>query len=115
MRELVVAVLSKESDVEILGEVEDESRITELVDRTRPDVLILGSEDQQRRPGLGGFLLGRYPDMKVLAVPAESGSCTLYWAVVDIRCKTVETSERGILNALRACSETVKRVPISVQ
>jgi chemotaxis response regulator CheB len=115
MRELVVAVLSEQSDVEIVGEVEDESRITELVDRTRPNVLILGAEDRERRPNLGGFLLGRYPDMKVLAVAAEGGSSTFYWAVVDIRCKMVETSEQGILEALRASSETVKRVPVNVQ
>ena len=74
MRELVVAVLSEQSDVEIVGEVEDESRITELVDRTRPNVLILAMEDRQQRLSLGGFLLGRYPDMKVLAVATERGS-----------------------------------------
>jgi chemotaxis response regulator CheB len=115
MRELVVAVLSEQSDVEIVGEVEDESRITELVDRARPNVLILGAEDRERRPNLAGFLLGRYPDMKVLAVAPERGSSTFYWAVVDIRCKTVETSEQGILDALRACSEAMTPVSVSVQ
>jgi chemotaxis response regulator CheB len=115
MRELVVSVLSEQSDVEIVGEVEDESRITELVDRTRPNVLILATEDREQRLSLGGFLLGRYPDMKVLAVATERGSSTFYWAVVDIRCKAVETSEQGILDALRAGFETVKRVPTNVQ
>jgi chemotaxis response regulator CheB len=115
MRELVVAVLSEQSDVEIVGEVEDESRITELVDRTRPNVLILATEDREQRLSLGGFLLGRYPDMKVLAVATERGNSAFYWAVVDIRSKTVETSEQGILEALRAGFETVKRVPTNVQ
>lgn len=115
MRELVLAVLSKQSYVEIVGEVEDESRITEFVDRIKPDVVILGSESRQQQPGLGGFLLGRHPDMKVLAVAAARGNSTLYWAVVDIRCETVETSEQGILNALLACSEMGRRVPANVQ
>jgi len=114
MRELVLAVLSGQSYVEIVGEFDDELYMAELVVRTRPDVLILGSEDRQGQNSLGGCLLGRYPDMKVLAV-AERGSSTLYWAVVDIRCKTVETSEQGIRNALRACSENIKRVPVNVQ
>lgn len=114
MRELVVAVLSKQSNVEIIGEVEDESKITELVDRMRPDVLILGADHQQRRLSLGGFLLGRHPDMKILAV-AECGNSALYWAVVDIRCKAVETSEQGILRALRGCSEVTKQVSANVQ
>jgi hypothetical protein len=114
LRELVVAVLSKHSDIEIVGEVEEESRITDLVDRIRPEVLILASETQQRLSSLGGFLLGRYPNMKVLAV-AECGNSAFYWAVVDIRCKAVETSELGILNALRGCSEATTRVSANVQ
>jgi len=44
--------------------------------------------------------------MKILAVGAESGSI-FYWAFVDIRSRSVETSEDGMLNALRGKSEMV--------
>jgi AmiR/NasT family two-component response regulator len=112
MRDLILATISEQSDIEIVGEVEDQSRLTELVDRTRPDFLIIASEDREQPPNLCGFLLGRYPDMKVLAV-TERANSTFYWAFVDIRSKTVETSEEGILTALRGCSEAWK--PVSAE
>ena len=106
MRELVLVTLSEQADIEVVGEVEDQSQVTELVERTRPDFLIIGAEEAEReqRPNLCGFLLGRYPGMRVLAV-AERSRSTFYWAFVDIRSKRVETSEQGILAALRSGSE----------
>jgi hypothetical protein len=106
MRELVLATLGDQPDFEIVGETENESEITEMVERMRPDYLIVGREESDVRPGLCGFLLGRYPQMKILAVGADSGS-VFYWAFVDIRTCTVETSEEGMLNALRGRSELV--------
>ena len=108
MRELVLATIAEQPDIEVVGETNYESEVTELVERTRPDVLIIGLEDREERPGLCGFLLGRYPDMKVLAVAAERNSSIFYWAFVDIRSKPVETSEQGILNALRHRSEALQ-------
>jgi hypothetical protein len=101
MREMVLAIIADEPDIEIVGETEVESQITELVERTRPDFLIIGLEQPEIRPGLCGFLLGRYPQMKILAVSSERNQGVFYWAFVDIRSKIVETSERGLLNALR--------------
>jgi hypothetical protein len=108
MRELVLATIAEQPDIEVVGETNYESEVTELVERTRPDVLIIGLEDREERPGLCGFLLGRYPDMKVLAVAAERNSSIFYWAFVDIRSKPVETSEQGILAALRNKSEALQ-------
>lgn len=106
MREMVLATIADEPDIDVVGETEDESHIIELVERTRPDFLIIALDDQKKQPALCGFLLGRYPDMKVLAVAAETNSTVFYWAFVDIRSTQVETSERGILDALRHPSET---------
>ena len=106
MRELVLATILDQPDFEIVGETDKESEITEMVERTRPDYLIVGREESEVRPGLCGFLLGRYPQMKILAVGAQSGS-TFYWAFVDIRSRDIETSEEGMLNALRGKSELV--------
>jgi hypothetical protein len=114
MRELVLATISEQVDIEVVGEVEDQSLVTELVDSTRPDFLIISAEDRGQRPNLCGFLLGRYPNMRVLAV-TERASSTFYWAFVDIRSKTVETSEEGILGALRSGSEAPNRVRISAE
>jgi hypothetical protein len=110
MRELVLATIAEQPDIEIVGETDSEHEVTELVERTRPDFLVLGLEDQEKRPGLSGFLLGRYPEMKILAVAPERNSTVFYWAFLDMRSKEVESSEEGILDALRSPSESRKVV-----
>jgi DNA-binding NarL/FixJ family response regulator len=101
MRELVVATLADQPDIEIVGETADEKEITEYVDRTRPDYLIIALEQPEVRPGLCGFLLGRYPQMKILAVAPEQNTGFFFWAIVDIRSRKVQSSQDAILNALR--------------
>jgi hypothetical protein len=73
----------------------------------RPDYLILSLEGSEVRPGLCGFLLGRYPHMKILAVGSERNRSMFYWAFVDIRSRPVETSEQGMLSLLRDRAEMV--------
>lgn len=107
MKDLILATIGDQPDIEIVGETEDEEAITELVENTRPDYLIMALEDAEVRPALSGFLLGRYPQMKILAVAPERNSSIFYWAFVNIRSKPVETSERGILSLLRNRTELV--------
>jgi AmiR/NasT family two-component response regulator len=101
MKDLVLATIGDQPDIEVVGETEDETEITELVERTRPDYLIIAEEEPETRPGLSGFLLGRYPHMKILALAAEQNRGIFYWAFVDIRSARVESSEEGILSVLR--------------
>ncbi|MGA9977926.1 MAG: hypothetical protein WBQ08_04770 [Candidatus Sulfotelmatobacter sp.] len=101
MRELVVATISDQPDIEIVGEVVDEDQLVEVVEQVQPDVLILALDEPEKRVGQCGFLLGRYPQMKILALAPEQNRGTFYWASIDIRTKPVESSEAGILNAVR--------------
>ena len=101
MRELVVATIADQPDIEIVGETADETKITDYVDRMRPDVLIITWENPEVRPGLCGFLLGRYPQMKILAVAPEQNIGYFFWAITDIRSRQVQSSQDAILNALR--------------
>jgi chemotaxis response regulator CheB len=101
IRELVMATISDQPDIEIVGEVADEDQLIEVVDQVQPDVLILAMDDPEKRVGQCGFLLGRYPQMKILALAPEQNRGTYYWASIDIRTKPVESSEAGILNAVR--------------
>ena len=101
MRELVLATIADQPDIEVVGETQDEAEITELVERIRPDVLIIALQEPETRPGICGFLLGRYPQMKILAIAPERNRSIFYWAFVDIRSNQVQTSEDGILSALR--------------
>ena len=101
MRDLVVETLSDQPDIEIVGETTTEMGLTELVDNTRPDAVIIALDDQKSRLDLYGFLLGRYPEMRILAVSTGPGNSICYSAFVDIRSKSVQTSEDGLLKALR--------------
>ena len=101
IRELVLATISDQPDIEIVGEVANESDLIEVVEQVQPDVLILAMDDTEKRLGQCGFLLGRHPEMRILALAPEQNRGTFYWAIVDIRTKPVESSEAGILNALR--------------
>jgi DNA-binding NarL/FixJ family response regulator len=101
MRELVLATIADQPDIDIVGEAPNETEITELVERTRPDLLIIALEEPEARPGLCGFLLGRYPQMRILAVAPERDTSISFWAFVDIRSMRIQTSEEGILNVVR--------------
>lgn len=101
MRELVMATIADQPDIEIVGEVGDGGDLTEVVEQVQPDVLILTMDEPEKRLGQCGFLLGRYPQMRILALAPEQNRGIFYWAIVDIRTKPLESSEAGILNAVR--------------
>ena len=103
MREMVLATISDQSDIEVIGDLEQTANLAEIVEQARPDVLIiaLDSQDRQEKQSECGFLIGRYPRMKILALAPEQNRGSLYWAIIDIRSKAVESSEAGILSALR--------------
>ena len=103
MRELVLATISDQSDIEVIGDLEQTANLAEIVEQARPDVLIiaLDSQDRQEKQSECGFLIGRYPRMRILALAPEQNRGSLYWAIIDIRSKAVESSEAGILSALR--------------
>ncbi len=101
MREMVLATIADQADIEIVGDVGEAANLAEIVDQVRPDVLIVALDEPERQPGERGFLLGRYPRMRILALAPEQNRGLFYWAVVDIRSKPVESSEAGILSALR--------------
>ena len=101
MRELVLAVIADQPDIEVIGEVQDEDELIGAVEEARPDVLILALEDADKRVAQCGFLLGQYPQMKIVALAPEQNRGLFYWANVDVRTKPLESSEAGILSALR--------------
>jgi AmiR/NasT family two-component response regulator len=101
MREMVMATIADQPDIDVVGEVTKESDLNEMVEQTQPDVLILALDEPERPLGKCGFLLGRYPRMRILALAPEKNQGIYYWAMVDIRNKPVESSESGVLNAIR--------------
>jgi len=111
MREVVLATLADQADIEVVGEIQNENEITETVERVRPDFLIIAQEEPEVRPGICGFLLGRYPELKILAIAPEKNVTTCYWAFVDMRSKRFQSSEENLLGILRNASALSKSSP----
>jgi hypothetical protein len=107
MRDVVLATLAGQPDIEIVGETQDDNEITELVEKVRPDFVIIALDEPESRPGICGFLLGRYPQMRVLAIAPEKNISVCYWAFVDLRSKRFQTSEESLLGALRSSNASL--------
>jgi DNA-binding NarL/FixJ family response regulator len=101
MRELVLATLFDQPDIEVVGEVENEADILKVVEEKRPDYLIVSLDKRRSRPPVCDVLLSKYPNMKILALAPEENSSVFYWASLDIHSFDVESSEDGILQTLR--------------
>jgi len=101
MRELVLATISDQPDIEIVGVLEDDTAILQMVEQAHPEFLIIALDQSDERPHICDVLLDRFPHMCILALAAERNSSIFYWASLDIRSNRIENSEDGILNALR--------------
>jgi len=99
MRELVLATISDQPDIEVLGEVADDSKIAQVVADSHPHFVIIALDRPDERPAICDYLLEHHPLVKVLAVAPEQNSSVFFWS--DIRSTAIESSEEGILNAIR--------------
>lgn len=97
----MLVTIADQPDIDIVGEVSNESELTAAIEESQPDVLILALDETEKRTTQCGFLLGRYPQMRILALAPEENRGTIYWAIVDVRTRPLESSEVGILSALR--------------
>ncbi|MGH9791800.1 MAG: hypothetical protein ACRD5W_11365 [Candidatus Acidiferrales bacterium] len=101
MRELVLETLCDQPDIEVVGELQDDSKITEAVEETHPDFLIVALRGGEELPPMCDQLLRRHPEMRILALAPDRTSSMYYWASLDIHTQTVEASQEGVLTALR--------------
>lgn len=111
MRELVMATIADQPDIEIVGEVEDESKIATAVEKSRPDFLIIALGKSRQLPAVCEPILKNYPFVKVLAVPSSRNNFVMfYWTSSRVESNRIEASEAGILKALRGKEEPIARV-----
>jgi len=101
IRELLLATIADQPDIEVVGEVQNEADILGAVEQEHPDFLIVALDNPQSRPAVCDILLEKFPSMKILALAPERNSSVFYWASIDIHSFDVEASEEGILNVLR--------------
>ena len=101
IRELILATIADQPDIEVVGEVQNEADIAVAVEQQQPDFLIIAMDNPRFRPPVCDMLLEKFPRMKILALAPERNSSVFYWASLDIHSFDVEASEEGILGVLR--------------
>ena len=104
LRELMLSTFADQPDIEIVGEVTDESEISAKVSTTAPNFVVIALDDPSRRPAICDDLLREHPHLRVIAVATRKESVIYYWASLDIHASHIEASEEGILNTLRSMS-----------
>ncbi len=102
MRELILTTFADQPDIEIVGEVSEESEISESVKRTMPNFVVIALDHPGRRPAICDELLREHPEVRVIAVAPEKNFVVYYWASLNIHSNDIEASEEGILSAMRA-------------
>lgn len=110
IRELVMATISDQPDIEIVDEIDQESEIEDRVEKTRPDFLIVALDKSNQLPAICLPLLQKHPQLRVIAVAPDGNSLMFYWASLRIRSNPIEASEEGVLSALRSKQEPSERV-----
>ena len=102
MRDLVFATISDQPDIEIVGEIENETEIETAVSQTVPDFLIVALEKRSNLlPDPCNAILQNHPNLRIIAIASDRNSSVFYWTTPNIRTNQIETSEEGVLNALR--------------
>lgn len=101
MREVVRTALAHHGEIDIIGEIEDELDILQALERTKIECLIVTQDEAGRRPAICDEVFERYPRMKILAVSPGGDDSVFYWMFTEVRLSPIETSEEGVLNALR--------------
>jgi len=102
MREIIIAAFADQPDIEIVGEVQEESEILPRVQQTHPDFLFIGMDDPDRRPLVCDVVLRLHPEVNIIAVGSHSNRSVVYWASYNIHSSVLESSEEAILAAVRS-------------
>jgi chemotaxis response regulator CheB len=101
MRDVILATLSEQPGIEIVGEVSDEAEILGRVQATLPDLLVIALDETEERPAICDRVLREYPGLRVIAVAPRKERTLYYWASFDIHCEDIEASGAGILNVVQ--------------
>src|SRR6266436_3870669 len=101
MRESVLTTFADQPDIEIVGEVADESEISESVKRTLPNVVVIALDEPGIRPLICDVLLREHPEVRVIAVAPDKNYVVHYWATFEILSDNIEASEEGMLSSTR--------------
>ena len=106
LRETLLTTFADQPDIEIVGEVSEDSEIMEYVKKTLPNFVVIALDQPGRRPRVCDDLLREHPEVRIIAVAPAKNYVVYYWASLDIHSSNIEASEEGMLNALRGSMAT---------
>jgi DNA-binding NarL/FixJ family response regulator len=110
IRELIMATISDQPDIEIVGEVAKESEVMAAVEQSRPDFIIIALDKTRRLPAFCEAILQEHPQLKVIAISPDKNNTVFYWASLRIQSNQIEASEAGVLGALRSRQQPAERI-----
>ena len=99
LREAVRAVIVRQPDMEVVGEILDPLGVLLAAKATEADVVVIGLRDSEE-PGLVSHLLAECPQVTVLGL-ASPGDTAIIVQMCLWRKEIVDPSEANILRALR--------------
>ena len=109
MREVIVATLTGQPNIEIVGEVADERDILDQVRATLPDLLVIALDESEERPAICDRVLREHPQLRVIAVASRKDRTLCYWASFNIHCSDIESSAAGMLSAVQNVAQSAAR------
>lgn len=101
MREALIDTFAGQPDIEVIGEVSEDSDLPRRVQETRPDFVFIGLDSSGVRPRVCDTVLRLYPDVNVIGIAVHSNYSVRYWSSNVIHSTVMECSEEAILAALR--------------
>ena len=114
MRELILETVSDQPDIELVGEVREEEEIERAVNERLPDFLVVALGQSDQLPAICYRILENHPHLKIIAIAPDRESSIYYWASLKINSTRIETSQEGVLNALRGKTQPVGGLPCSL-
>jgi DNA-binding NarL/FixJ family response regulator len=110
IRELLMATISDQTDIEIVGEIPEEADIVGAVEESRPDFVIIALDKSKRLPPFCISILQDHPEIKVIAISPNTNNFVCYYTALQVQSYPIEASEAGVLNALRGKTQPIERV-----
>ena len=105
MREAIIATFADQPDIDIVGEVQEQSEILKHVEETKPDFVFIGMDNPELGSTLCDTLLRMHPGLNIITLGAHSNRSIYYWASFRIHSRPFEPSEEAILDVVRRRNE----------
>src|SRR5438046_10424951 len=84
MRELILTTFADQPDIEIVGEVGEESEISESVKRTLPNFVVIAIDQPGKRPAICDVLLREHQEVRVIGVAAVEDSVGCHLCLLTV-------------------------------